>query len=133
MKTAEQYFHELDDFTVKARNSHAYHAESASLEFTENLLRRMDEVKISRSELAAKIGVKPAYITKILRGDTNFTLETMVKLALALDCQFHCHLKPHGSEGVWIELNGQMPTVETSSSGTKPQRIRKRSLSPASA
>jgi transcriptional regulator with XRE-family HTH domain len=83
----QEVYQELDAFHVEAEKSHEFRAERAFLEFTERMLERMEELKMSRSELAAKIGVKPAYITKILRGDTNFTLDTMVKLASALDCK----------------------------------------------
>jgi len=35
---------------------------------------------VSRSELARRLGVSPAYITKVLRGNVNFTLDSMVCL-----------------------------------------------------
>ena len=84
----------IENDWANARASHAYRAEAASIQFTESLYIRMQDLGITRSQLAEKIGVKPAYITKILRGDTNFTLETMVKLAHALDCELSCVLKP---------------------------------------
>jgi transcriptional regulator with XRE-family HTH domain len=77
-----------------ARKTHEYRAEGASIEFTNAMLTRMRQLDVSRSELAARIGVNPAYISKILRGDTNFSLETMVKIANALESEFRCHLEP---------------------------------------
>jgi transcriptional regulator with XRE-family HTH domain len=52
---------------------------------------------LTRSTLAGMIGTSPAYITKILRGDTNFTLDTMVKIAHALDCEVSVQLSPLAS------------------------------------
>lgn len=78
----------------QARESHAYRAEGASLRFTEDLVSRMKSCGLTRSALAEKIGTSPAYITKILRGETNFTLDTMVKVAEALGCELTIGLRP---------------------------------------
>lgn len=78
----------------QARTSHAYHAEGASIRFTEAVIARMESCGITRTDLAEKIGTSPAYITKILRGDTNFTLDSMVKIAQALDCEIDFELRP---------------------------------------
>jgi transcriptional regulator with XRE-family HTH domain len=68
--------------------------EAAILEVTEAVARRMDELAMSRSELARRLGTSPAYVTKILRGSANFTLATIVKLARALDCEVSIRLAP---------------------------------------
>ena len=52
---------------------------------------------LTRSALAEKIGTSPAYITKILRGDTNFTLDSMVKIANVLNCDLTIGLHPQAS------------------------------------
>jgi len=54
----------------------------------------MKDRGLNRTALAEKIGTSPAYITKILRGDTNFTLDSMVRFALALDCELNFELQP---------------------------------------
>jgi transcriptional regulator with XRE-family HTH domain len=94
MKTIEQIHEEIQAALKVARETHEYRAEGASIEFTNAMLTRMRQLNVSRSKLAAKIGVNPAYISKILRGDTNFSLETMVKIANALESEFRCQLKP---------------------------------------
>jgi len=93
MKTIEQVHEEIQAALKAARKTHEYRAEGAYIEFTNAMVTRMREVRVSRSELARKIGVSPAYISKLLRGATNFTLDTMVKIAHALNCEFRCHLK----------------------------------------
>ena len=72
---------------AQARASHAYRAEGASLRFTEDLVAFMKTSGLTRTALAEKIGSSPAYVTKILRGETNFTLDSMVKIATALGCE----------------------------------------------
>ncbi|MFL6235633.1 MAG: helix-turn-helix domain-containing protein [Thermoanaerobaculia bacterium] len=62
------------------------------IEFIEDLDRLMKEKKVSRAELARRIGSSRAYITKLMGGGANFTLQTMVKLAMALDGAVHIHI-----------------------------------------
>ncbi|HQC52607.1 MAG TPA: helix-turn-helix transcriptional regulator [Lentisphaeria bacterium] len=62
-----------------------YWLEGVKIEFTEQMLAQMDALSISRKDLAQRLGVSPAYITKILRGSTNFTLKSMVGIARALN------------------------------------------------
>jgi transcriptional regulator with XRE-family HTH domain len=69
-----------------------YSVAGAILEFTESLVREMERQGVTRSELARRIGVTPAYVTKILRGQANFTLDTMVRLARALGSDLHVQI-----------------------------------------
>ncbi len=78
-----------------ARQTDAYRAEGASIRFTEDLIARMKASGLTRSSLAEKIRSSPAYVTKILRGDTNFTLDSMVKIATALNCELTIGLRPN--------------------------------------
>ena len=64
----------------------------AIVEFTESLVREMKRQGITRTELARRLGASPAYVTKILRGEVNFTLATMVRLARALGGELHVQL-----------------------------------------
>lgn len=82
------------EFFERAENDPAYWVEGAILDFTEELCRVMKEKKISRVELARRLGTSPAYITKVLRGNANFTLASMVKLSRALGSELHLRLKP---------------------------------------
>jgi transcriptional regulator with XRE-family HTH domain len=92
-----------------AKETLAYKAEMAVLEFTEDLVAQMACKGVSRSELARKIGCSPAYVTKILRGSTNFTLETMVKVADVLGCKVRTHLQPEGAQTRWFDLVEHAP------------------------
>ena len=78
----------------KAEQSEEFWIAGAILELTEEVVRRMEERGVSRSELARRLGTSPAYVTKLLRGNVNVTLATMVRLARALDSELRCHLKP---------------------------------------
>jgi transcriptional regulator with XRE-family HTH domain len=79
---------------AKTRKHLAYFVQGAITEFTESLVARMEETNITKTELAHRLKCEPSYITKVLRGGTNFTLETMVKLAVALNSELRVTLGP---------------------------------------
>src|SRR6266446_8428729 len=94
MKTIEQVHEEIQAALKAARETHEYRAEGASIEFTNAMVTRMREAGVTRSELARMIKATPAYISKILRGATNFSLDSMVKIAKALNCELRVRLQP---------------------------------------
>lgn len=69
----------------EAKKHDEYWVAKAVREYTDDLYELMEKHQVSKAELARRIDSKPSYITKVLRGDTNFTLKSMVKLARALD------------------------------------------------
>jgi transcriptional regulator with XRE-family HTH domain len=95
---------EFKEMMERARQSLTFHVEDAIMEFTEDMVTEMEKQDVNRSELARRIDSSPAYVTKILRGSTNFTLESMVKIARALGCRYRCHLEPDGCETKWIDV-----------------------------
>ena len=62
--------------------------------FLRRILRRMKELGMSQSELAARMHVSRPYITKVLRQDVNFSFRTAAKLANALKMDFFPDLRP---------------------------------------
>lgn len=89
---------------AKARERDTYLAAKVTLDFTEDLVRLMEQREVSNGELAKKIDSSPAYVTKVLRGDTNFTIETMVRLARALDGQLCVHVGRKEDHIRWIDV-----------------------------
>jgi transcriptional regulator with XRE-family HTH domain len=69
-----------------------YWKDIAITDFTRELHARMGELGITQGELARRMGTSRPYITKLLAG-SNFTLETMVKLAMALDAVVRVRLE----------------------------------------
>lgn len=86
----------------QARKGHTYKVERAKIIFTDEVGERMETLGLSRKDLAECLGTKPPYVTKILRGSTNFTLDSMVKIADALDCDFSPNMTPREVDGRWI-------------------------------
>jgi transcriptional regulator with XRE-family HTH domain len=78
----------------QAKSRDTYWVASLILDFTEGLHRIMEVNEVSRSELARRLGVSPAYITKVLRGNVNFTLDSMVRLVMAVGGEVSLQVGP---------------------------------------
>lgn len=61
-----------------------YEVERQKLEVAELLLTKMEELGVSRMELARRVGRTKGYVSQVLSGKQNMTLKTMVQLAWAL-------------------------------------------------
>lgn len=73
----------LKAFLDDAKATDNYWVEHAKLEFSIALERQRRAAGLTYSALAKKIGTSAAYISKVFRGDSNVTIESMVKLARA--------------------------------------------------
>ncbi|MDQ3133801.1 MAG: helix-turn-helix transcriptional regulator [Acidobacteriota bacterium] len=61
--------------------SDAYHIDGAKLEISEQIYLAMEQQGVSNAELARRLSKSRAYITKVLQGNVNFTIESLVKIA----------------------------------------------------
>lgn len=73
----------LKQFEDQARQHDSYWVERAKLDFSIQLERLRRAKGMTCVALAEKFGRSGAYISKIFRGDSNLTIESMVKLARA--------------------------------------------------
>lgn len=77
-----------------AERDPAYWKERAVLSATEEIALAMERAGVSRAELARRLGSSPAYVTKILRGNANFTLDSLSRLARALGGELKVQILP---------------------------------------
>lgn len=82
----------ISEFLAKAKLTDAYWIEKAKLDFSTALERHRRLADMSYTDVARAINTSPAYITKVFRGDSNLTIETMVKLARATGAHLHIDL-----------------------------------------
>lgn len=66
-----------------------FRLETLIIDLTERACKKMKQKKISRTKLAKLLGVSPAAVTKILNGNSNFTLKTLLSLSDALELDLH--------------------------------------------
>lgn len=78
-KTFAEMFQEV-------RGSIGYEVETAELAFTEQIISRMKELNLKPADLAKKLEVDAEWLDKFIAGGKALNLESMVKVAFALDC-----------------------------------------------
>lgn len=62
-------------------------AAKMALDFEASVFLRLKELGMKRKDLADLLNVSPAAISKSLSEDSNLTLKTMAKIAVALGCE----------------------------------------------
>jgi transcriptional regulator with XRE-family HTH domain len=87
-----------------ARSRLGFQVQRAILEFTESVAKQMLAGNVSKSKLAEALGCSQAFVTKVLKGRNNFTLETMVKIAHALDTELKVELVQNGAAKNWTSV-----------------------------
>lgn len=74
------------------------------LQFTTAMARLMNKPpRVSGRKLAGLLGVKPSGISRALSGGENLTIDTMTKMAGALDAAVHIHVAKKGVIVRWTE------------------------------
>lgn len=76
-------------------------AVAKKLSITNRLLQLMQQQKVSRTELATRMGVQPSRITAMLSGTSNLTIDTLVRAGHAIGMDLHQTYAPEGRRVVW--------------------------------
>jgi len=85
-----------------AQQNDSYWVEQAKLDFALALDQRRQLAHMTGADIAEKIGSSVGYVSKVFRGDSNFTLATMIKLARATGGQLDIRiLDEHAAPIVW--------------------------------
>jgi len=84
-------------------------AEELKLAFADEVARMLESRKLKRIELAEKLGTNRGYVTRVLNTDYNLTIETMARIALALDARISMHMHPREAVGVWTDFTFVKP------------------------
>ncbi len=87
----------LDHYYEEYQRDPDYIAEGLAIHFIEDVLNLMEEQGVTRDELAKRMGVSSAYISKLLNAPPNLTLRSVVRVAIALDANVFLGLR--NSEG----------------------------------
>lgn len=105
-------FDSFDELFEQAEQRLDYKIEGAKLEFTETIVRRMEETEVTRSALAERLGKLKPQISKLLRGNNNFTIATMVEIADALGCNYRSHLEPKDCDAVMWNVTREKVSLD---------------------
>jgi transcriptional regulator with XRE-family HTH domain len=110
MSKVQQQLARVRGILAKSRETLDYKIESARVDFTEEALGIMAGQGISKADLARRLGVSNPYVTKLLGGGANLTLESMVRLAEALGCSISTHLTQAGFSPRWVDISDATET-----------------------
>jgi transcriptional regulator with XRE-family HTH domain len=94
-------FHEL---YRRAEKTDAYWTERAILDFTVALHTLMKARGLTKADLARRLGTSPAYLTKVFRGDANFTIASMVRLVRALRGRLQLQVTADEARTQWFDV-----------------------------
>lgn len=90
MKSTEKWFGELLD---SYKDDFEFRLETLVFELTEQVSKKLKEEKISRKQFAETLKISPAAVSKILNGNPNFTIRTLLTIADALKTELTIELK----------------------------------------
>lgn len=62
-------------------------------DFIESVKARIDRLNLRHQDLADLLGVSRSYVSRILKGEVNLTVDTMNRIAAVLDCELFIALK----------------------------------------
>lgn len=82
------------DMIDESRDTLEFRLEALEIKVTERILEIMEEKNISRSDLAEKLSVSRAAITKLFRDGSNMTLKRLLGIACALDSEIDIVIEP---------------------------------------
>ena len=77
----------LDETLSELARDPEFVAERVALTLAEDILKVMRDNKVSKSELARRMGVSRAYVSQMLDAPPNLTLLTISKVSLALELE----------------------------------------------
>jgi DNA-binding XRE family transcriptional regulator len=75
-----------------------YEALKPKYDIVRALIERRKQLQISQTELARIIGTKQPAISRLEKGDWNTTLNTLFKVANALDLDIHLDIRPNNKQ-----------------------------------
>jgi transcriptional regulator with XRE-family HTH domain len=93
MKTSVWFQDKLSQF----KDDVDFITEEKLIALNEKIVEKMSAKNITRAELAKRLGVSKPMVTKLLNGNANMTIKTMVSVANALDCDINFDIFPKGS------------------------------------
>ncbi|MBI1903672.1 MAG: helix-turn-helix transcriptional regulator [Planctomycetia bacterium] len=95
--------------TKNSRALRLWHQERTILDITETICELMEKKRITRSDLAKRLGKTKGYITQLLDGRTNMTIRTISDVFAVLGCEFRPDYAPLDSADKAVNGTGTLP------------------------
>lgn len=102
---------EFADMYQKLKASGELDLEVLKVEIAEQIYLAMERGGTSKAELAKRLGSSRAYVTKILQGTANFTVDSLAKLARCLNSQLEIQMTPILKATVPVQILEEVPEL----------------------
>lgn len=83
----------IDNWVQRYEGDPEFEFDKLAIDVGERIVERMDEMGMSRTDLAAAVGVSRARISQILSGHDNLTLKSLVAVAAGLQSRIELRLR----------------------------------------
>lgn len=108
----EKWFEKMLD---SVKESIEFQLETIILHLTEQVCKKMKDEHITRTQLAEKLEVSSAAVSKILNGNPNFTIRTLLLLADALNLKLEINFVDNAATAqAQAQMQAKSPIVATS-------------------
>lgn len=84
----------LRDLVAKKVGAEQLLASKLKVGFVGEIWNLMHQNELTGKELAKRLSISEARVSKILKGDTNLTIDTIAKLACAVNAEVNLSIKP---------------------------------------
>ncbi len=88
----------------KVKTKDTYWTSKAILEFTSDLYQLMKQKGLTKADMARSLKTSQAYMTKVFKGDVNFTIDSMVRLTRTLGGKVHIHVVADNVDVRWFDV-----------------------------
>lgn len=113
-----------------ARDRDTYWVEVAKHDFAFSIHRQLKRHGLTNAALAEKLGVSPPYVSKVLRGDENLTIESMVKIVRATHGKLHLEVGDESDGLHWFNvISGRKNELSLNGEAFRKSRQIKESVS----
>lgn len=121
MPTLENKCSLLSDSINALKESGELQVEQAKLRIVDEIVGTMNHEAMTKADLARKLDKSRAYVTQILQGDVNFTVESLVKIATCMDYELKVQFVRKQSLNHWVK--GVYSPVEDENTRTIEEEV----------
>lgn len=90
LKVSEWY----EQYIARFRDTPEFQTERVLVDIGEQIVSQMESQEITRAELARRLGVSRPFVTRLLTGNPNLTVKTLVRVASAVGLVVDVSLEP---------------------------------------
>ena len=97
-------------------------------DFASQVMDELERQGITLAELARRMGIKQPTLCGMLRGESNMTVKTMARMALALDCGLEAPRLVGSGKGPGCAVSSKVVAFDSPATGKAPRATTSRAL-----